>query len=47
MSALLKDVLEISERAGAGDYVLRLTDSVDDVAVVRALAEYVATPALR
>jgi hypothetical protein len=46
MSVLLSDVLEIPERAGAEDYVLRLTDSVDDVAVARTLAEHVVTPAL-
>ena len=28
VSALLRDVLEIPERAGTEDYVLRLTDSV-------------------
>jgi hypothetical protein len=46
MSTLLRDVLEIPERAGAEDFVLRLTDSVDDDAVARTLDEYVVTPAL-
>ena len=46
MSALLRDVLVIPERAGAEDYVLRLTDSVEAGAVARTLEEYVVTPAL-
>ena len=46
MSALLRDVLDIPEHAGAEDYVLRLTDSVDGAAAVRAVDEYVVTPAL-
>ena len=46
MSALLRDVLDIPERAGAEDYVLRLTDSVEGPAVARTLDEYVVTPAL-
>ena len=29
MSALLRDVLDIPEQAGAEDYVLRLTDSIE------------------
>ena len=29
VSVLLRDVLEIPDHAGAEDYVLRLTDSVD------------------
>ena len=45
MSALLKDVLVIPERAGTEDYVLRLTDSVGSGSQ-RALDEYVVTPAL-
>ena len=32
MSTLLGDVLDIPKRAGAEDYVLRLTDSVGDAA---------------
>ena len=46
MSVLLSDVLDIPERAGAEDYVLRLTDSVERDAVARTLDEYVVTPAL-
>ena len=29
MSTLLRDVLDIPEQAGAEDYVLRLTDSIE------------------
>jgi hypothetical protein len=32
MSVLLRDVIDIPEHAGAEDYVLRLTDSVDAAA---------------
>ena len=46
MSVLLRDVIDIPEQAGAEDYVLRLTDSVDADAVARTLSEYVVTPAL-
>src|SRR5437762_2641113 len=46
MSTLLRDVLEIPERAGAEDYVLRLTESVSDEQVARTLADYVVTPEL-
>jgi len=46
VSALLRDVLDIPERAGAEDYVLRLTDSIEGAAVARTLDEYVVTPAL-
>jgi hypothetical protein len=46
MSTLLRDVLEIPERAGAEDYVLRLTDSVGAGVAARTLDEYVVTPAL-
>ena len=46
MSVLLSDVLDIPERAGAEDYVLRLTDSVGLAAVARTLDDYVVTPAL-
>lgn len=46
MTALLRDVLEIPERTGAEDYVLRLTDSVGGGAVARTLDEYVVTPAI-
>ena len=46
MSILLRDVIEIPERASAEDYVLRLTDSVGHDAVERTLADYVVTEAL-
>ena len=46
MSVLLRDVLDIPERAGAEDYVLRLTDSVGDAEVNQTVDEYVVTPAL-
>ena len=46
MSTLLRDVLNIPKRAGAEDFVLRLTDSVDDSAVAKTLEDYVVTPAL-
>lgn len=46
MTVLLRDVIDIPEQAGAEDYVLRLTDSVDAAAVERTLSEYVVTPAL-
>lgn len=45
MSTLLKDVIEIPERAGEEDYVLRLTDSIDSGSAV-ALDQYVVTDAL-
>ena len=46
MSALLRDVLTIPERAGAEDYVLRLTDSVSGPRLAKTIDEYVVTPAL-
>src|SRR3954453_15204520 len=46
MTTLLRDVLLIPERAGAEDYVLRLTDSVGDASAARTLDDYVVTPAL-
>jgi len=46
VSVLLRDVIDIPERAGAEDYVLRLTDSVDSGVVARTLSDYVMTPAL-
>ena len=46
MSILLRDVLMIPERAGAEDYVLRLTDSVGVASAARTLDDYVVTPAL-
>ncbi|SIS21981.1 DUF6079 family protein [Williamsia sterculiae] len=43
----LRDVINIPERTGADDYVLRLTDSTDDDAHIRAtLDQYVLTPSL-
>ena len=46
VSALLREVLDIPEQAGAEDYVLRLTDSIEPAAVARTVDEYVVTPAL-
>lgn len=46
MSTLLKDVIDIPERSGAEDYVLRLTDSVAAEAVAQTLDAYVVTPDL-
>ena len=47
MSTLLRDVIDIPERVGADDYVLRLTDSTGDDAHIRAtLEEYVLTGSL-
>lgn len=48
MSILLRDVIDIPERTGADDYVLRLTDSTGDDAHIRAmLDEYVLTDSLK
>lgn len=48
MSILLRDVIDIPERIGADDYVLRLTDSTDDDAHIRATVEaYVLTESLK
>ena len=46
MSALLREVLDIPVQAGAEDYVLRLTDSIEPDEVARTVDEYVVTPAL-
>lgn len=48
MSTLLRDVIDIPERAGAEDYVLRLrlTDSVGQGVAARTIDEYVVTDAL-
>src|ERR1700694_2980936 len=46
MSTLLRDVLVIPKRTGAEDYVLRLSDSIDDSAVARTLDDYVVTKPL-
>ncbi|WP_210686514.1 DUF6079 family protein [Mycolicibacterium sp. GESEQ-9] len=48
MSVLLRDVINIPERVGSDDYVLRLTDSTDDDTHIAAtLDEYVLTDSLR
>lgn len=48
MTTLLRDVINIPERVGSDDYVLRLTDSTNDEAHIRAtLDEYVLTDSLR
>ncbi len=47
MTTLLRNVLAIPERAGAEDYVLRLTDSVGDTRAARTLDDHVVTPALQ
>lgn len=46
MSTLLRDVIDIPERAGAEDYVLRLTDSVGAEAASRTIDDYVVTEAI-
>ena len=46
MSELLREVLDIPVQAGAEDYVLRLTDSIEPEAIARTVDEYVVTPAL-
>jgi len=46
MTTFLRDVLVIPERAGAEDYVLRLTDSVSAGGTAQALDDYVVTDAL-
>ncbi|MFV9456943.1 DUF6079 family protein [Rhodococcus sp. NM-2] len=48
MTTLLRDVIDIAERAGSEDYVLRLTDSTDDDQHIRdALDAYVLTDSLQ
>jgi hypothetical protein len=48
MTTLLRDVIDIPERVGADDYVLRLTDSTgDDAHITATLDEYVLTKSLR
>lgn len=48
MSIMLRDVIDIPERTGADDYVLRLTSSTDDDAHISAtLGAYVLTDSLR
>src|SRR6202050_2473839 len=46
MSTLLREVLDIPEQAGAEDYVLRLTDSIEPAVIARTVDQYVVTPAL-
>ncbi len=46
MTTLLRDVIDIPERAGAEDYVLRLTDSVGERVAARVIDEYVVTDAI-
>jgi hypothetical protein len=46
VSTFLRDVLNIPEQAGAEDYVLRLTDSIQPTMIARTVDEYVVTPAL-
>lgn len=46
MSTLLRDVIAIPERAGADDYVLRLTEGVGRGRLATTVAEYVVTDAL-
>src|SRR5215472_9497376 len=46
MSELLREVLDIPLQAGAEDYVLRLTDSIEPEAIARTVDEYVVTDAL-
>jgi len=43
---LLRELIDIPERAGAEDYVLRLTDGVAAGQVQRTLDAYVVTPDL-
>ncbi|MGH2776454.1 MAG: DUF6079 family protein, partial [Actinomycetota bacterium] len=47
MSTPLRDVIDIPERTGAEDYVLRLTESVAADRVAGTLREYVLTPDLQ
>ncbi|NDL60406.1 DUF6079 family protein [Phytoactinopolyspora mesophila] len=46
MSRLLRDVIEIPERAGSEDYVLRLAESTDTAHLEQTLAQYVVTDSL-
>ena len=46
MATKLADVIDIPLRAGANDYVLRLTDSVGEDAAKQALDAYVVTDEL-
>jgi hypothetical protein len=46
VSELLSDVLDIPAQAGAEDYVLRLTDGVEESRIAATINDYVVTPAL-
>ncbi len=46
MSELLSDVLDIPAQAGAEDYVLRLTDGVEESRIAATINDYVVTPPL-
>jgi hypothetical protein len=46
VSELLSDVLDIPAQAGAEDYVLRLTDGVEESRIAATIDDYVVTPAL-
>lgn len=46
MSTLLREVIDIPERVGADDYVLRLTESTEPTQLERTLAQYVVTDSL-
>jgi len=46
VSELLSDVLDIPESAGAEDYVLRLTDGVEESRIAATIDEYVVAPPL-
>lgn len=46
MSRLLREVIDIPERAGSEDYVLRLAESTDADHLEQTLSEYVVTPSL-
>src|SRR6516165_7550624 len=46
MSTLLRDVIDIPERTGAEDYVLRLTEGVGHDRVAATMRDYVVTPQL-
>lgn len=43
MSTLLRDVIHIDKTAGSDDYVLKITDGVDEGQLVRTLRDYVVT----
>lgn len=47
MSALLRDIFTIPEATSSADYVLRLTESVDEAHLVRTLDDYVVTEELK